>query len=171
MDIQTLYFFANYNLAVNQKMNAHIDTLSDDQWNRRFSGYFNSIRSMCNHIYTCDFNWLKRFSQLRSFSFIEGTEIENGLEYGKMHIGTIQDYRVKREWLDTKILEFVAEIEEKDIQAILKYVDSHGTTYQNNFGLLVLHMFNHETHHRGMISLYLEEMGIENDYSNIYDLI
>jgi uncharacterized damage-inducible protein DinB len=30
-----------------------------------------------------------------------------------------------------------------------------------------LNLFNHETHHRGMISLYLEMLGRENDFNSI----
>ncbi len=125
---------------------------------------------MCNHIYICDYNWLKRFSHLRAFQFVD-KDIKKGLEYGKMYLQNIPEYIIKIEWLDKKIIEFVDEIDGKDIENILKYVDSHGTAYEKNFGLLVLHMFNHETHHRGMISIYLEEMKIANDYSNIYDQI
>jgi uncharacterized damage-inducible protein DinB len=31
--------------------------------------------------------------------------------------------------------------------------------------VLLLHVFNHGTHHRGMIAAYLDLLGIENDYS------
>ncbi|MFW5688300.1 MAG: DinB family protein [Spirochaetota bacterium] len=32
---------------------------------------------------------------------------------------------------------------------------------------LLLHMFNHETHHRGAISQFLDEHDVANDYSNL----
>jgi uncharacterized damage-inducible protein DinB len=30
---------------------------------------------------------------------------------------------------------------------------------------LIIHMFNHQTHHRGMVSLYLELLRVENGFS------
>ena len=30
-----------------------------------------------------------------------------------------------------------------------------------------MHMFNHQTHHRGQVSLVLDQFGIENYYSNM----
>ncbi len=30
-----------------------------------------------------------------------------------------------------------------------------------------LHLFNHQTHHRGQISVLLDQLGVENDYSNL----
>jgi len=171
MDKATLAFLAQYNSIVNKKMNEHISKLTEDQWNDQFGGYFSSIKSMCNHIYTCDYNWLKRFSKMREFKFIKDNEIRKGLDYGVMYLENIQDYLSKREWLDKKIAEFIDEINENELDKKLNYIDSHGNEYEKNFGLLILHMFNHDTHHRGMISIYLEELKIENDYSNIYDQI
>ena len=171
MDVETLQFYAQYNSDVNRNMDSLIMQLSEDQWNQQFSGYFNSVRSLCNHIYTCDFNWLMRFSLFREFNYPTDTEIPNGLEFGKMQIGNTQDYLNKRVWLDKKIIEFTKELNEDDLKQDLRYTDSHGIIYERNYGRLILHMFNHETHHRGMISIYLEEMKIENDFSNIYDYI
>lgn len=152
-------------------MNNFLTALTADQWNRKFGGYFDSVRSMCNHIYVCDFNWLKRFSLLRAFGFIKGTEIDKGMPFGKMMIGDPKDYIDKRDFLDDKILQFAGEITAGDLERNLEYTNSRGDTYNKNFGGLLLHMFNHQTHHRGMISLYLEEMNIENDYSNLSDIL
>jgi hypothetical protein len=61
--------------------------------------------------------------------------------------------------------------EDDDLSKFLDYKDSHGDPHHQEFGLVVLHVFNHQTHHRGMVSIYLEEMGVQNDYSNIMDMI
>ena len=53
----------------------------------------------------------------------------------------------------------------------LTYMDSRGDEYKKNFGGLIIHMFNHQTHHRGMISIYLEELGIANDFSNLNSIL
>ncbi len=84
---------------------------------------------------------------------------------------SIQDYKEKRSKLDVSINEFVNELKREDLEKDLTYIDSHGKEYKRNFGGLILHMFNHETHHRGMISVYLEEMEIANDYSNLIDIL
>ncbi len=171
MDIRVLKLLSEYNKKTNNQMNSLIIKLSDAQWNNEFGGYFKSIRSMCNHIYVCDFNWLKRFSHLREYRFIKNTEIEMGIVYGTMVLNSITDYIEKRNKLDNNIVEFVNEIGLSDIESSLEYADSSGTIYKKNFGNLVLHMFNHQTHHRGMISIYLEEMGIDNDYSNLSEML
>ncbi|MFW6212953.1 MAG: DinB family protein [Spirochaetota bacterium] len=39
------------------------------------------------------------------------------------------------------------------------------------FGKILLHLFNHQTHHRGAISQILDEHGVKNDYSNLLQLL
>ena len=171
MEIKTIEFFARYNSITNNKMNEIILGLSTEQWGKEFKGYFNSIKSLCNHIYISDFTWLKRFSALRKFEYIDDVSFKKTLNFTEIIIGTIQSYSEMRNELDEKINVFVGEVRNEDLERKLKYVDSHGKEYERNFGGLILQMFNHETHHRGMISIYLEEMGISNDYSNLMGIL
>jgi len=171
MDIKTLQLLSKYNEETNKKMNTVLETLNKEQWKRAFGGFFSSIRILCNHIYICDFNWLKRFSKLRDFDYIKKDLFHKEMKFTESAFVTIGDYIDKRTELDLEIDEFVKEVTREDLSKKLTYTDSHGNEYSKNFGGLVLHMFNHETHHRGMISIYLEEMGIENDYSNLMEIL
>lgn len=171
MDLYSIKLFAMYNERTNIKMNEIISELSNIQWERQFNGYFNSIKSMCNHIYIGDFNWLKRFSNLRQFKYIRNGIFKQTIRFDEAVLESIQDYKEKRGKLDICINEFVNELKREDLEKDLKYIDSHGKEYKRNFGGLILHMFNHETHHRGMVSIYLEEMKIANDYSNLMDML
>ncbi len=171
MDIRTLKLFAEYNRRTNSDMNGIIQKLDVSQWNQEFKGYYNSIKSLCNHIYISDFNWLKRFSRLRKFSYMENTLFNQELRFGSIVIETIEDYLEKRKVLDDQIIGFVNEITQEDLEQHLEYSDSRGRVYKRVFGGLVLHFFNHQTHHRGMISIYLEHMNISNDYSNLVNMV
>lgn len=171
MDTNTLRFLAHYNAITNQKMNLYIADLTDQQWNQKFGGYFTSVRSLCNHLYITDFNWLKRFSNLRPFDYIHDDFFTREVAFGTHAFLEQKDYLAMRSDLDSRISQFTSEVHEEDLRKTLRYKDSHGTEHNQEFGLTVLHFFNHQTHHRGMISIYLEELGIPNDYSNIMDII
>lgn len=171
MDLATIKFLAGYNKTVNAQMDALIAGLSEEQWETKFSGYFDSIRSMCNHLCVCDFNWLRRFALLRSFEYIKDDFFERGIAFGKHAFESREEYFRLRGELDAYFLRFADELRAEDLSRTLTYKDSHDDEHSQEFGLVVLHVFNHQTHHRGMISLYLEELKVENDYSNIMDII
>jgi uncharacterized damage-inducible protein DinB len=171
MDIQTVTLFADYNEKANREMNSFINKTTEEQWNREFNGYFKSIHSLCSHIYIGDFNWLKRFSTLRSFNFIQNQIFTNSLTFDKYIFNTKQEYLSSRTLLDELIKHFAKEVTINDLEQNLTYIDSHGIEYSKNFGGLIIHMFNHETHHRGMISIFLENIGIENDFNSFNQIL
>lgn len=171
MDLKTIKLLGEYNAATNIKMGEHIVDLTTVQWGQIFEGYFPSVKSLCNHIYIADFNWLQRFSNLRPFEFVQKKFFVQTMRFDVMVLDGIEDYLEKREKLDEDINAFVNEINVADLELKLTYQDSRGTEFRRLFGGLVLHMFNHQTHHRGMISIYLENLGIHNDYSNLMDIL
>ena len=54
---------------------------------------------------------------------------------------------------------------------ILQYKNWDGKEMQKPSWLVLLHMFNHQTHNRGQIALILDQMGVDNDYSGIIEKI
>jgi uncharacterized damage-inducible protein DinB len=171
MDIKTIKLMASYNEKANKEMNKYISQLNESQWHTDFKAHFPSIFKICNHIYIGDFNWLKRFSTLRDFQFIKDSIFSKEIAFTMEAFLDSKEYIVKREYLDRRIDQFVNELTGNDLTRNLKYIDSRRTEHNRNFGGLIIHMFNHQTHHRGMISIYLEMLGIDNDYSNLLYLV
>ncbi len=171
MDIKTCMLLAQYNQATNQKMNALIRTLSKAQWEQELGGYFKSIKLVCSHIYISDFNWLKRFRQLKDFRFSKDSLFDQELSYASSPFESMDEYVSKREELDTKLIMLAEEIVESDLDKILSFKNIKGASVSKNFGGSVLSMFIHQTHHRGMISLYLDMMKIDNDFSSLLPLV
>ena len=168
MNKEAFVLFAKYNKTVNEKMNEIVKTLSPEEWDKNLGGYFKSVRGLCSHLYVCDFNWLKRFSKLRDFNiFKEAFFGREPYSFQEVLFQNSGDYLAARPVLDEKIIAFADEIADADIHTCLKYIDSHGTAYEKIFGGLALHSFNHSTFHKGMISLYLEMLGRENDFGSL----
>ncbi len=171
MDIKTIRLLARYNQETNVKMNGFIAQLDETEWRHEFPAFFPSIFAMCNHLYIADFNWLKRFSNLREFHFITDDVFSDEIAFTVEAFETRSEYFSKRDYLDKLIIAFADEITGDDVGRDLDYTDTRGTQHTRNFGGMVLHVFNHQTHHRAMISLYLEMLGFDNDYSNLAALV
>jgi uncharacterized damage-inducible protein DinB len=167
MQKDTFVLWARYNKAVNEKMNEIIKTLAPGEWDKPLGGFFNSVRELCSHLYVCDFNWLKRFSRLRDFAvFKEPFFGREPYSFSEVLFEDMGEYLAARPALDENILSFVGELDDEDLNSLLKYTDSHGTGHEKVFGGLLTQSFNHGTFHRGMISLCLELLGRENDFSS-----
>jgi len=165
MHKDTIILLVNYNKSVNQLMNDIIKTLSHEEWEKNLGGFFPSVRSLCSHLYIGDFNWLKRFSRLRLFTSLSNDFFFKNYSFHETIFKNMNDYISLRPDLDNKMISFAEEINDNDMKKMLKYIDSDGVAQERNFAKCVLQCLNHETHHRGMISLYLEMLGYKNDFS------
>jgi uncharacterized damage-inducible protein DinB len=70
-----------------------------------------------------------------------------------------------RKELDDIIINFVNELSSNDLETKILWKDWEGNIIEKKLGIYIMHMFNHETHHRAQISLYLDTLGKENDFS------
>jgi uncharacterized damage-inducible protein DinB len=167
MTKEIITLFAKYNKSVNEAMNGFIKTLSPAEWEKNLGGYFPSVRSQCSHLYICDFNWLKRFKNLRSFSTLNDSFFNQSYSFSETIFADMGEYLAQRPDMDRRMLAFAEEITDADLGAVLNYTDSHGKTIERNAGGCLLQALNHGTHHRGAISVYLEILGRENDFSSL----
>ena len=167
MQKEIITLFVNYNKSVNEAMNGVIKTLSQAEWDKALGGFFPSVRSLCSHIYICDFNWLKRFKAVRSFATLEDPFFGKSYSFQETIFEDMAEYLAKRPDMDSRMIAFANELTDADMTSVFKYTDSHGKLHERNFGGSVLQFLNHETHHRGMISVFLEMLGRENDFSSL----
>ena len=163
----TITLFTKYNKSANEAMNGIIKTLSPEEWEKPLGGYFPSVRSLCSHIYICDFNWLKRIKNLRQFTVLSNPFFDKDYSFKETIFENMEEYLSMRPELDNRLIAFADEITDADLGSILKYTDAAGKSYERICGGCVLQFLNHETHHRGMISLFLEMLGRENDFNSL----
>lgn len=162
-DIQLL---AKYNAATNKKMGEHIATLSADEWNRDFDAFYPSIASLCGHLLDSDKTWLWRFSDMAKGEWT-GLPVVKNYTGDKNRPAGPAEWQTARTELDEAISAFAASLDDALLLREFSYRRSNGQLMTGAFGDFVLHMFNHQTHHRGMVSVYLEFMGRDNDFSNL----
>ncbi len=133
MDINTMRLLADYNEKTNGEMNKLISHMDEAQWNHSFNAFFPNIRKICNHIYAGDFHWLRRFSKLRSFQYIQDEVFLNTIDFATDTFETQKEYLPKREYMDKLITDFVHEITQADLGRTLVYTDIRGTENHRDF--------------------------------------
>jgi uncharacterized damage-inducible protein DinB len=167
----TLGLLARYNTRANGEMNRILGSLAPGEWTKDRGGYYPSFQALGAHLYAADVNWLVRFSGLRPFRSLKGEPFDFPPAPGSLPFVGFDEYREKRTALDAAFEAFVAELTPADLAADCSYRNFRGEELTKPFGGLVLHVFNHQTHHRGMVALYLDQMGVANDFSNLTALL
>jgi uncharacterized damage-inducible protein DinB len=69
--------------------------------------------------------------------------------------------RTHREWLDALIVDWTRTAPEGGLSQVLSYGDTRGVPFRKRMDLLMLHFFNHQTHHRGQATTLLSQAGVD----------
>jgi uncharacterized damage-inducible protein DinB len=141
---------ADYNQWMNQKLYAVCADLPDDERRLDKGAFFKSIHGTLNHILVGDLIWLGRFTQQPFTAANIGDEL----------YGDFNQLRTERERLDRAVCFWAQNLTPAWLDKMLTYtsgIDRQTRTLPH--WLLVTHMFNHQTHHRGQLTTLLNQMG------------
>jgi uncharacterized damage-inducible protein DinB len=164
---------AIYNRWMNAKVYDASAQLEEALLHADQGAFFGSIFRTLDHLINADTIWLKRFAEHPSnyrsldpvrlmthpYSFTESPRI------------TFADLHETRQRLDDVIVEFVGEIDEIHLDQTLSYTNRSNQSFANPFDALLLHFFNHQTHHRGQVTTLLTQNGIDVGVTDLIALV
>ncbi|WP_432464265.1 DinB family protein [Agarivorans sp. QJM3NY_33] len=170
---QAFVLMANYNRQLNRQCYACAAQLSQHDVKQERGAYFGSIFATLNHILVGDILWLQRFarhpSAFRALQPVLSLPVPTGLQ--QILYSNLGELQKARELMDELIIDFIGQIRQSNLQHHLLYHNSKGLPYKKNFASLLLHFFNHQTHHRGQISTLLSQFGIDVGVTDLLSLI
>jgi uncharacterized damage-inducible protein DinB len=171
---ETIRFYAQYTKEVNGKLHDVLAGLADPQvLNRDTGSYFSSVLGILNHIAASDIVWFQRLrSNWPELESLRHELVETDIRaFREKPYGAVEAWWRDRQQLDEIYGSLVEELSEERLAETFSYTNSRGIRRTPAIWQLLLHVFNHQTHHRGQISQILDEAGVENDYSNVIALL
>lgn len=165
--IEIYKYYSKCNLEINTQM---INIIEDQNYNildYQVDGYYKSIGEILNHYYVADLIWLNSFRTVKEYSVFKYFIFDRTPIYGEQLFHNITEFKENRMRLDGIIVELTNEIEMEDLYKTITRITRSGEKLEKILWKTLLHMFNHQTHHRGQISHILDKLKIENDYSNM----
>jgi uncharacterized damage-inducible protein DinB len=148
--IQHFRMLALYNTLANQRLYTACALLDDVERNRIRPAFFKSIHATLNHILVGDRIWLNRFA---------GKEVPstglNAILYEDFD--ALRTARVEE---DARMEAFTADLTPDFLSQTIQYCNNQGNIHTDPATLLVAHLFNHQTHHRGQIHDMLSQTNI-----------
>ena len=82
-----------------------------------------------------------------------------------------KSFSSNRKILDQMIIGFIEESNEGDYSKTLSYRNTSNDTFHKSFSMLLQHLFNHQTHHRGQVTTLLTQMDIDIGETDLLMLI
>lgn len=168
-----LRLMAQYNQWMNQSLYSAAAQLSEAKLKEDKQAFFGSVFGTLNHIMVADIIWLKRFAKhptnhlsLELVRLIETPKALNQILDNSFE--KLQQQRLK---LDKMIISWCNELTESDLSYPLQYNRMNGEPNLKVYGSLMLHFFNHQTHHRGQLTALLSQEGIDVGVTDLLMLI
>jgi uncharacterized damage-inducible protein DinB len=143
---------ARYNCWQNKNLYGVADKLSDDERRRERGAFFGTIHKTLSHLLWGDRAWMSRF-----------TDVPNpqvGIPESVALYPDWENLKVERASFDRIILDWADTVDDSWLAADQTYYS--GATkreWTRPRWVLVAHMFNHQTHHRGQVHCMLTQAG------------
>jgi uncharacterized damage-inducible protein DinB len=170
---QHITLMAEYNAWMNEKLYAAAATLAPAVLAADRKAFFGSIIGTLNHSVVADRIWLARFAAHPApqvaLNPIRQLPVPTALN--ELLFADIGDLFIHRKMLDAVIKDWAAALTDADLASALDYANMKGVSASKRFGSLVIHFFNHQTHHRGQATTLLSQAGVDVGITDLLALI
>jgi uncharacterized damage-inducible protein DinB len=170
---QDVRLMANYNVWMNTKVLDAAMLRSDDELLLDRRAFFGSILGTLNHLIVADTLWLKRFATLEAQREVLAPvlALEMPTSLNQVMFTDIKALATHRKMLDQMIVDMAANMSESSLTEVLHYTNSAGVVSAKPFSSVLIHFFNHQTHHRGQVTTLLTQTGVDVGITDLITLI
>ena len=131
--------FAAYNRWANARLYAAALDLSDQAYRLHVGVFFGSLHGTLNHLLLTDRLWLKRLTGEGDHpNRLDAILYEDRLELAQARIAE-----------DERLIALVEQYDDAALAALHGYKTTSGMPQSQPLANLLMHLFNHQTHHRG----------------------
>ena len=143
---------ARYKRWMNGRLYALCETLPDAERRRDRGAFFRSVHGTLNHLLYADLAFLSRFTG-------DPPEVP---PLGESLYGTFAELAAVRRATDARLEAWAETLTDVWLAAPFTYTSKvDGATRTLAAWILVVHLFNHQAHHRGQLTTLLSQCGID----------
>ena len=153
---------ARYNGWMNEKIYGAASRLPEEQVRTDRGAFFGSLAGTLHHLVLGDTIWLQRFAahpvRYGSLDKVRILPAPTSLSGEPPPLPQLWE---RRQVLDAVIGEWIHELHDEHLDQTLRYRRINGEAGAKRFGSVILHFFNHQTHHRGQATTLLSQCGVD----------
>lgn len=164
---------AAYNRWMNTRLYAAAGTLPAAELAHDRGAFFGSILGTLNHLVVADTIWLQRFAGLpaRHAELDPVRTLPPPARLDALPFPEFAALAAHRRWLDAIIERWVSVLDDDDLRHVLHYAKTRGGGFRRELAALLLHFFNHQTHHRGQVATLLSQAGVDVGVTDLVAMI
>ena len=145
---------ARYSQWQNREMLKTLEALSYEELNKERGAFFGSIFGTINHLLWADQIWMSRLNG--------GSAPHGGIAESRTLTPTLSAWGAERFRMDGRILLWAETLKALDLHGDLTWISGAlGREVTKPKALCVMHMFNHQTHHRGQVHAMMTQAGLK----------
>ncbi len=154
---------ALYNQRMNTKLIQVCHKLSEQQLNQSTGAFFPSILDHWNHILFGDLIMLQRLVKNDFFSLEakDSEELPVAMSVNDKFVSNLEELFTLRQKVDSLYISFTQSLIQEALSNNVVYLTTEGEKIERNLAEFCMHVFNHQTHHRGQITCLLSQFGKE----------
>ena len=170
-NVKEIYkLLAKYNQITNQDLITILREVDANKLSENLGSYYSSILGILNHHLLADIGWIRVLgTHIKTLDFV-GPLLDRFPNKrpppNELIWNSLDDYVPVRVEIDQLLERVVENLNSTDYYTIFSVEGRRGKMDYVTWKVL-LHLFNHQTHHRGSVSVLLDQLGIQNDYSNL----
>jgi uncharacterized damage-inducible protein DinB len=164
-----LQFLAEYNRKTNLELLAILEREDPAISFRQTGAYFKTILGTLSHILLSDIVWLGRLvSRDENLAATVGAlPVVDPPEVIDRTWRDLAVFRAARQVADDCYAKLIRALPEDRLTEIIHYKNLKGEAQAKPWWIILLHLFNHATHHRGQVATLLDQAGVTNDFSGL----
>ena len=142
--------YAEYNLWANDKLIEAINELENERQHEKIISSFDSIYKTLFHVWRAGHLWWERFQTGKNSG-----EPKDDFNSSAKNVGEALLHQDKL-WI-----EFINQSTDNSLRKMLTYKNLRGDEFSEPIYLVLHHVFNHCTYHRGQLVTMLRQVGVE----------
>jgi uncharacterized damage-inducible protein DinB len=154
---------AAYNEWMNRKLYGAAAALPAERLHEDRGAFFGSIFGTLGHLVNADLIWFKRIAAgvpgLASLQCLDNLPRPASLDHPLC--ATLPELDALRVTLDAAIAAFCAEVQPGQLDGTFAWKSMKGIASTKRLGDVLLHVFNHQTHHRGQATTLFSQLGVD----------
>ncbi len=150
MNKQDVEYLYEYNRWANARLLDVASKLTPEQFSRDLQSSHRSVRDTLAHILAAEWIWLERWKGVSPNALLIPSDFP-----------TVESLETRWAVVEGDYNEFIDGVTDGSFAKVIAYTNTRGEEWAYPLGLMLQHVMNHSSYHRGQVTTMLRQLGAD----------